>query len=131
VSEQLFNCPYCRRKNFSLRGLKAHRCAAKNKEPLNQLEIDGIVAAQDASLNPFLHPSGIPGIGMVQACDTQSRIDALKSFSEEQLRQVVALPGCQKTVRVAAVRLLKKSGALSFAEAVDANLEISRAKETA
>lgn len=117
MSEPLFHCPYCRRKNFSLRGLKAHRCAAKNKQPLDPLEIAGIVAAQDSSLNPFLHPSGIPGIGMLQASDALSRIDAMKSFSEEQLRAVVALPGVQKIVRAAALRRLKKMGALSFEEA--------------
>lgn len=34
MSEQLYTCPVCQRKNYTLRGLKAHRCQAKRRRRL-------------------------------------------------------------------------------------------------
>lgn len=55
--------------------------------------------------NPFRRPRLGPN---VQAVDAQSRLDMVKGFGPEELRQVLALPGVQQTVRQAAERRLKK-----------------------
>lgn len=43
-----------------------------------------------------------------QAVDAESRMSMIKSFDADQLRKVLALPGVQKSARLAAERRLKK-----------------------
>ena len=50
---------------------------------------------------PFSGPDG-------NAVDASSRLARVKEMGAEQLRQVIALPGCQKSVVKAAQRRLKK-----------------------
>ncbi len=55
--------------------------------------------------NPFLCPNLGPG---VQTFDAEGRLAKVKTFGRNELRQVLALPGVQKSVMVAATRRLKK-----------------------
>jgi hypothetical protein len=55
--------------------------------------------------NPFLKEQ----FGRIMgACSASDRLDAIKCFDVERLRQVVAMDGIQKSVRVAAERLIRK-----------------------
>jgi hypothetical protein len=56
--------------------------------------------------NPFITGTHA-GIGDVQACDTESRIDMVRNFSAEQCRAALKLRYLQKTVRVALDRRLR------------------------
>ena len=58
-----------------------------------------------AGENPFLHEAYGSLVGTMNA---QDRIQELKKFDIEKLRQVIALPGVQVTVRKAAERWLRK-----------------------
>ncbi|HEY9282345.1 MAG TPA: hypothetical protein VIP46_02725 [Pyrinomonadaceae bacterium] len=55
--------------------------------------------------NPFLRPDLGPG---VQTIDAPGRLRLVKTYGPDKLRQVIALPGVQKTVREAAERRLRK-----------------------
>lgn len=59
----------------------------------------------DENKNPFLYEAYGTLVGTMNAED---RIRELNKFGEEKLRQVIALPDVQVTVRKAAERRLKK-----------------------
>lgn len=59
--------------------------------------------------NPFREkaPPGYP-VEYVETYNGQDRIDKVRTFNAEQLRQAIALPGVQKSVKQAAERRLRK-----------------------
>lgn len=47
--ETLYTCPLCKRKNFSLQGIKVHRCTAKSRRrmtPTGPLQYPPLDAAE-------------------------------------------------------------------------------------
>lgn len=58
--------------------------------------------------NPFQKPASYAPSGYTEAIDTQTRLEEVRRFTGNQLRQVIELKGVQKTVRVAAERRLRK-----------------------
>ncbi|HEY0169429.1 MAG TPA: hypothetical protein VGB98_00130 [Pyrinomonadaceae bacterium] len=65
--------------------------------------------SDEASCSPTPSPFLCPEMGPnVETVDTVGRLARIKTFGPEELRQVIALPGVQVTVRIAAERRLKK-----------------------
>jgi hypothetical protein len=59
--------------------------------------------------NPFQEKAPVGwGIDHVETYDAQGRLDKVKRFNADQLRQVIALSDVQKAVRLAAERRLRK-----------------------
>jgi hypothetical protein len=58
--------------------------------------------------NPFQERAEHWGRDYVETFDAAGRLEKVKRFDAEQLRQVLVLPGIQKSVRQAAARRLKK-----------------------
>lgn len=61
--------------------------------------------------NPWLKPAPdyYPDeVGLIQSVSVEDRIAELKDFYTAKIRRVIAWPGTQKTVRLAAERLLKR-----------------------
>lgn len=53
----------------------------------------------------------VPGVGDVQACDAQSRIDMVAHFNVEQCLRAMTVPYLQKTVKVAIERRVRQLAA--------------------
>lgn len=73
--------------------------------PLKPITFKPTEAPAAPPANPFLCPEYGPN---VQTIDAPGRLRKVKSFGVAELRQVLALPDVQKTVRQAAERRLKK-----------------------
>jgi hypothetical protein len=56
---------------------------------------------------PYKAPPGY-GVEYLEAIDAQSRLEKVREFTANQLREVIALPGVQKTIQQAAERRLRK-----------------------
>jgi hypothetical protein len=89
-------CPEC----GYAKGKHRLSCATGTREE----QKDSQTPAPATSANPFLCPDLGPG---VETIDAEGRLRKVKDFGVEQLRQVLALDGLQKSVRDAAERRLK------------------------
>lgn len=58
--------------------------------------------------NPFQKRADYAPSGYTEAIDTQTRLEDIRRFTGNQLRQVIELTGVQKAVRLAAERRLRK-----------------------